>query len=127
MLSDPPGSSAWFDRALVAYGNNAKTELFGLSNELLCRHGAVSEAAVRGMVGALFRIDGVSLAIALSGISGPGGATSGKPVGTVWMAWQSGRRSVQARRFSFSGNRDAVRRQTVTAALELIEDEIRRG
>ncbi len=127
VLSDPPGSSAWFDRALVAYGNNAKTELFGLSDELLSRHGAVSEAAVRGMVQALAKIEGVSLAMALSGISGPGGATPGKPVGTVWIAWQSGSRSAEARRFSFSGNRDAVRRQTVAAALGLIEDEVRRG
>jgi nicotinamide-nucleotide amidase len=124
VLSDPPGSSAWFDRALVAYSNTAKTELLGLSEELLRRHGAVSEAAVRAMATALFETSGVPLVVSVSGISGPSGGSPAKPVGTVWMGWQARGHALETRCFLFVGDRNDVRRQTVAAALQIIEDEL---
>ncbi len=124
MLSDPPGSSAWFDRAIVAYGNSAKTQLLGLSDALLRDHGAVSAAAVTAMARTLLETSDASLALAVSGIAGPGGGSAEKPVGTVWMGWLSRHRAPGTQDFLFAGDRDAVRRQTVAAALDLIEREL---
>lgn len=101
--------------------------MLGVSDELLSVHGAVSEAAVKAMATALLETSAVSLVVSVSGISGPGGGSPAKPVGTVWMGWQTRDHPVQARRFSFAGDRDAVRRQTVAGALGLIEGELRRG
>jgi nicotinamide-nucleotide amidase len=84
---------------------------------LIDTHGAVSEAVARAMVqGALERAP-VQLAVAVTGIAGPGGAVPGKPVGTVWLAWgRPGK--IEARRLLLGGNRDAVRSATVAAALQ---------
>ncbi len=81
------GSSDWFERGFVTYSNEAKTELLGVPTALLAAHGAVSEPVARAMAeGALARAP-VQLAVAVTGIAGPGGAVPGKPVGTVWLAW----------------------------------------
>ena len=82
-----PGSSHWFERGFVTYSNDAKVELLGVAQELLQAHGAVSEEVARAMAqGALVR-SRANLALAVTGIAGPGGAVPGKPVGTVWLAW----------------------------------------
>ena len=79
------GSSDWFERGFVSYSNAAKTELLGVDAALIAAHGAVSEAVVRAMAqGALARA-GVDLAVAVTGIAGPGGGSVDKPVGTVWL------------------------------------------
>ena len=110
------GSSDWFERGFVSYSNQAKTELLGVDPALLGRVGAVSEEVARAMVqGALHRAP-VALAVAVTGIAGPGGAVPGKPVGTVWLAWGTAR-GVQAERLQLAGDRDAVRAATVHAAL----------
>jgi nicotinamide-nucleotide amidase len=81
------GSSHWFERGFVTYSNDAKVELLGVAQELLQAHGAVSEEVARAMAqGALVR-SRANLALAVTGIAGPGGAVPGKPVGTVWLAW----------------------------------------
>jgi nicotinamide-nucleotide amidase len=112
-----PGSSAWFDRGFVTYTNAAKQELLGVPAEALDAHGAVSEPTVRAMAEGVLRHSAADCAVAISGIAGPGGATPGKPVGTVWLAWQTRGAGTLARREQFDGDRQAVRRQAVAAAL----------
>ncbi|UXI69607.1 CinA family protein [Tahibacter amnicola] len=116
-LTDIPGSSAWFEAGLVAYSYEAKEALLGVNPHTLERTGAVSQETVVEMVsGALARY-GASVAVAVTGIAGPGGATPGKPVGTVWIAWKRRGGYAHAETFHFDGDREAVRRQTVAAAL----------
>lgn len=116
-LTDIAGSSAWFEAGLVAYSYEAKQALLGVRPETLAQHGAVSQETVVEMVsGALARY-GASVAVAVTGIAGPGGATPGKPVGTIWIGWKRRGGYAQAQMFHFDGDRESVRRQTVAAAL----------
>lgn len=110
------GSSDWFECAFVTYANGAKVRLLGVPEALLAAHGAVSEPVARAMAeGALARAP-VQLAVAVTGIAGPGGAVPGKPVGTVWLALAGGGETA-AWRLQIDGDRDAVRAQTVAHAL----------
>jgi nicotinamide-nucleotide amidase len=120
LLTDAPGSSSWFDRCIVAYSNQAKIELLGLQQTLLDAEGAVSRSAVEAMVRALQARTSASVALAVSGISGPSGGTPEKPVGTVHLAIAIRGGSILPAQFRFHGDRDAVRRQSVDAALRLI-------
>lgn len=119
-LTDLPGSSKWFLAGWVCYSNEAKHRDLGVKTSTLRQHGAVSESVVRELArGALLR-SGAHHAVAISGIAGPGGATPGKPVGTVWFAFARRRgRGVRietaVRRFR--GGRDDVRRKAVLFAL----------
>jgi nicotinamide-nucleotide amidase len=116
-LTDLPGSSAWFDAGVVAYSYEAKQALLGVDPRILERVGAVSEEIALEMVsGALARF-GAGVAVAVTGIAGPGGGTVDKPVGTVWIAWKRRGGYAHAQLFRFDGDREAVRRQTVAAAL----------
>ena len=125
--TDLPGSSQWFRGGVVAYCNELKAALLGVSPGTLASEGAVSEAVVREMaVGALERLGG-EVAIAVSGIAGPDGGVPGKPVGTVWLAWarrcDTGVR-VHAVAARFAGDREQVRRRAVHRALaELLDLE----
>ncbi|HWG10540.1 MAG TPA: CinA family protein [Rhodanobacteraceae bacterium] len=117
-LTDLPGSSAWFECGVVAYSYEAKEALLGVNPHTLERTGAVSQETAMEMVsGALARF-GASVAVAVTGIAGPSGGTPEKPVGTVWVAWKRRGGYAHARLFNFSGDREAVRRQTVAHALE---------
>ena len=115
------GSSDWFERGFVTYSNAAKTELLGVDAALIAARGAVSEAVALAMaLGALQRAP-VQLAVAVTGIAGPGGAVPGKPVGTVWLAlakWVDGRALAGAERLQLKGDRAAVRTATVEHALQ---------
>lgn len=116
--TDIAGSSDWFAAALVTYSNAAKQALLGVTDATLRDHGAVSEACAREMVaGVLAHVRGANIAVAVTGIAGPGGGSDDKPVGTVWIAWQRRGHAARAQVFRFAGDRDAVRRQTVAAAL----------
>lgn len=116
-LTDIPGSSTWFECGVVAYSYEAKEALLGVQPQTLERSGAVSQEAAMEMVsGALARF-GASVAIAVTGVAGPSGGTPDKPVGTVWIAWKRRGGYARAELFHFSGDREAVRRQTVGAAL----------
>lgn len=116
-LTDLPGSSAWFDAGVVTYSYEAKEALLGVNPHTLERTGAVSEETALEMVsGALARF-GAGLAVAVTGIAGPSGGTPGKPVGTVWIGWKRRGGYGHAQLFQFPGDREAVRRQTVAAAL----------
>lgn len=116
------GSSEWFDRGFVTYSNEAKQELLGVPGALIDAHGAVSEPVARAMAeGALARSE-ADLAVSVTGIAGPGGATPGKPVGTVWLGWCCRGAASQAERLQLPGDRAAVRAQTVGTALQRLAE-----
>lgn len=112
------GSSGWFDAGFVCYSNAMKATLLGVHGDVLSVHGAVSEATARAMAeGALAR-SGADLAVAVTGIAGPGGAVPGKPVGTVCFAWARRGAAVESTTRRFAGDRVEVRRLAVLAALD---------
>jgi len=121
-VTDIAGSSDWFDCGMVAYSYEAKQALLGVRPETLEIHGAVSrETAVEMVSGALVN-SGATVAVAVTGIAGPGGGSDDKPVGTVWIAWKRRGGYAHAEAFHFGGDRDQVRRQTVAAALRGLEE-----
>jgi len=120
-LTDVAGSSQWFIEGFVTYSNTSKMRRLGVPEAVLERSGAVSESAVRAMAKGALSHTGAQLAVAVTGIAGPGGAVAGKPVGTVWLGWavRHGREiRVATQLRHFRGDRDTVRRKTVRAALE---------
>jgi nicotinamide-nucleotide amidase len=125
VCTDLPGSSRWFEQGFVTYSNGAKQSMLGVSAETLSEHGAVSEGVVREMVAGALEHGNGDLAVAISGIAGPGGGTHFKPLGTVWIAWQRKGGGATARRFHFEGDRAAVRFQAVEAALTGLIDLVR--
>lgn len=116
-LTGLAGSSSWFERGFVTYSNAAKQEMLGVRAETLARYGAVSEETAREMaLGALERSP-AGVALAITGIAGPSGGSAAKPVGTVCFAWARKGHEAIAETRRFSGDRDAVRRQSVEHAL----------
>ena len=120
-LTDIAGSSQWFLEGFVTYSNESKIRRLGVRTSLLKIQGAVSGSVVRAMAKGALRRTGADLAVAVSGIAGPGGAAPGKPVGTVWLGWaarrgRATRVAVQLRHFR--GDRGTVRRKTVKLALQ---------
>ena len=111
------GSSAWFEAGFVTYSNTQKTRQLGVPEAYFASVGAVSREVVEAMVQGAQAQSGARYATAVSGVAGPGGGSADKPVGTVWIAWGDGD-TRYSRRLQFSGDRDAVRRQTVEAALQ---------
>ena len=116
-ITDIPGCSDWFDCGMAAYSYEAKQALLGVRPETLTEHGAVSRETVMEMVSGALVTSGASIAVAVTGIAGPGGGTADKPVGTVWIGWKRRGGYAKAEVFVFEGDREAVRRQTVAAAL----------
>ncbi|MGH8251904.1 MAG: CinA family protein [Steroidobacteraceae bacterium] len=124
-LTDLSGSSDYFDRGWVTYSNAAKQAELGIGLALLDRQGAVSESVAIAMVRGALHGSKADRAIAVTGIAGPAGGSPEKPVGTVWIAWgrrRHGRVTVHAGHHRFRGDRDAVRRRTVAAALRGLLD-----
>jgi nicotinamide-nucleotide amidase len=118
VITQVAGSSQWFERGFVTYSNASKQEMLGVTHLTLQQHGAVSEATVREMVAGALDRSQAQVALAISGIAGPGGGTADKPVGMVCFAWGIADGEVKAETHQFSGNRESVRRQSVQAALE---------
>jgi len=132
-ITSVAGSSAWFEQGAVTYSNEAKQTLLGVEKSVLEQHGAVSEACVRAMAAGALQGADADVAVSVSGIAGPGGATAGKPVGTVWIGWAIRRPgasgpdaggivpeceiTLDAEVHTFSGNRRFVRHQAVLQAL----------
>jgi nicotinamide-nucleotide amidase len=117
-LTEIAGSSAAFSRGYVTYSNAAKTEMLGVPAALIEAHGAVSEEVARAMAeGAIVSAD---IAIAVTGIAGPGGATPGKPVGLVHFGLAMRGRPTRTEDHIFEGDRTAVRRATVDQALTML-------
>ena len=111
------GSSDWFERGFVTYSNAAKTELLGVDAALIQAHGAVSAEVACAMAEGALAHSKAGLAVAVTGIAGPGGAVPGKPVGTVWFALARRDRPATAELLQLGGERTAVREQTVAHAL----------
>ena len=120
-VTDVPGSSSWFDCGMAAYSYEAKQAMLGVNPLTLEVHGAVSRECVVEMVSGALVHSGATVAVAVTGIAGPTGGTEDKPVGTVWIAWKRRGGYPIAEKFGFDGDRDAVRRQTVAAALHGLE------
>ena len=120
-MTDVPGSSAWFDCGMAAYSYEAKQALLGVRPQTLEEFGAVSRETVVEMVSGALVHSGATIAVAVTGIAGPGGGSEDKPVGTVWIGWKRRGGYACAEVFHFEGDRDAVRRQTVVAALRGLE------
>ena len=118
-LTEIPGSSAVVDRGYVVYDDRAKVEMLGVRAQTLAAHGAVSEAVARELVAGALARSGCDLALAVTGIAGPGGGSAAKPVGLVHLA--AGRRdgTLLHQRHRFPGDRTAIRLATVEAALSL--------
>ena len=116
-VTSAAGSSDWFERGFVTYSNASKQELLGVKGKTLKIHGAVSEQTAREMAqGALARSKG-TLALAVTGVAGPGGGTAAKPVGMVCLAWAR-KGKVRSETRHFSGGRESVRRKSVVYALQ---------
>jgi nicotinamide-nucleotide amidase len=117
VVTSVAGSSDWFERGFVTYSNDSKHDLLGVSRSTLQKHGAVSEETAREMAqGALARSKG-TLALAVTGVAGPGGGSPEKPVGMVCFAWVHAK-DLRSETRLFSGDRESVRRQSVVHALE---------
>jgi nicotinamide-nucleotide amidase len=116
-----PGSSAWFERGVISYSNQAKQDMLGVQAEILTRHGAVSEQTARAMAQGALAHSQAQISVAITGIAGPGGGSADKPVGLVWFgyAWPGGCKAEQRR---FSGDRQAIRLQAVETALRGLLD-----
>jgi nicotinamide-nucleotide amidase len=117
------GSSDWFECGFVTYSNAAKVRDIGVSEKTLIDHGAVSEPTVREMAAGALNKTQTHVAVAISGIAGPGGGTPTKPVGTVWFGLavrQGPEVVVTTERHVFAGDREMIRRRSVLRALELV-------
>ncbi len=121
-LTDISGSSAWFERGFVTYANAAKVEMLGVRKATLDAYGAVSEATVREMAEGALAHSHADVAVSVSGVAGPTGGTPEKPVGTVWFGWALRNGSVHTRLHQLSGDRAAVRAQSVEIALQGVLD-----
>jgi PncC family amidohydrolase len=118
-FTDVPGSSAYFLGGVVSYSNEAKTEMLGVSEDVLAREGAVSEPVVRAMAEGVRERFGSDFGVATSGISGPDGGTPEKPVGLVWIALASAT-GTHADSFVFQVDRSRHRRLSAQVALDWI-------
>jgi nicotinamide-nucleotide amidase len=117
-LNAQSGSSAYYMGSVVAYDNSVKTNLLGVSPEILSVDGAVSESTVRQMAEGVRSLIGTDYAIATSGIAGPTGGTADKPVGTVWIAWATpSGTEAQCFHFGVAREREQITQRAVTAAL----------
>lgn len=111
------GSSDWFDRGFIPYSNAAKREVLGVAATTLDRYGAVSEEAAREMAVGALKHSHAHIAVAITGIAGPGGGSADKPVGTVCFAWAKGDSALHSKKYLLEGDRAEVRRKSVVIGL----------
>jgi nicotinamide-nucleotide amidase len=120
VITEVPGSSAWFDRGFVTYSNNAKAEMLDVNPETLAQHGAVSAEIAQQMAAGALANSEADWAVAVTGIAGPDGGSEEKPVGTIYIAWQNKNGLTNVERMQFLGDRNQIRRQTVVKAITSI-------
>jgi nicotinamide-nucleotide amidase len=121
VITEVPGSSAWFDRGFVTYSNAAKMQMLGVKPETLEKYGAVSAQTATEMVIGVLTYSDADCAIAVTGIAGPDGGTAEKPVGTVFIAWAYKNQDVKVVQKKLTGDRHQIRKQTVQIALGGVE------
>lgn len=119
LITQVPGASAWYVGGVIAYANEVKAGSLGVPEPLFAAHGAVSEPVARAMAEGARTIFGVDLAVSVTGIAGPGGATPAKPVGLTWVA-VAGPGGTEARRSIGPGGRDENKGAAAIAALSLL-------
>lgn len=115
--TDLAGSSVWFERGFVTYSNESKQEMLGVPAATLAEYGAVSEAVTAAMATGALLHSRAQVAVSVSGIAGPGGGTTTKPVGMVCFGWAAQDGKVRTATQYFDGDREAVRYQAVQYAL----------
>lgn len=126
-ITDIAGSSAVFGYGVVSYANGAKESIIGVQNKTLEDHGAVSAEVVEEMAKGTLHLSGADIAVAVSGVAGPGGGTKEKPVGTVWFGWavrDGAKALVDSTHEKFTGDRELVREASVAYALQGIRERI---
>ena len=126
LLTDVAGSSGYFRGGVVSYSNEAKTALLDVPEEQLVAHGAVSAQVARAMAVGVLHRTGADVAVAVTGISGPGGGSAAKPVGLTYVA-VAGMDAADVRRYLWSGDRAANREATARAAIELLLEQVSSG
>jgi nicotinamide-nucleotide amidase len=119
-LTQVPGSSAYVDRGALCYGNQAKTDMLGVPARLIEQHGAVSREVAEAMAKGMRDRAGASVALSVTGIAGPGGATETKPVGLVYIGLDGGRDDVMTKECRFHGDRSVIRQRAAQAALDVL-------
>ncbi|ODS23733.1 damage-inducible protein CinA [Candidatus Endobugula sertula] len=117
-ITNIAGSSQWFTHGFVTYSNLAKQQLLGVDASLFDSVGAVSSEVVEAMAEGAKAVARADFAIAVSGIAGPGGGSTQKPVGTVWIGWSNRDSTTFSQRYLFSGNRQSIRNQSIIEALK---------
>ncbi len=119
LLTELPGSSAWFERGFVTYSNLAKQEMLAVSPELIKSYGAVSKQVAEAMALGALSHSAADFSLAVTGIAGPSGGSEQKPVGTLWIAWAGAHLTVQSLACSFPDvSREIFRTKACKAALE---------
>ena len=124
-LTANAGSSSAFMCGFVTYSNDAKTRLLGVPVDAITEYGAVSDVVAAAMAEGAVAHSGADLAVAVTGVAGPGGGSKEKPVGLVFLSLAERGEDAVIKRYVFAGTRDDVRRSTVGAALELVLSRLR--
>jgi PncC family amidohydrolase len=119
LITDLAGSSGYFRGGVVSYADEAKTRLLGVPEDQLAAHGAVSAQVARSMASGALSRTGADLAVAVTGVAGPGGGSPAKPVGLSYVAVATAE-GVEVRRFVWAGDRAANREASARAAVELL-------
>jgi nicotinamide-nucleotide amidase len=122
-ITDVSGCSTYFERGVVVYSNNSKMELVGIPRELLVEHGAVSREVAVAMAEGIRRVAGTDIGLSTTGIAGPAGGTTEKPVGLVWVGYADVRLSF-AVKFHFGDQRRIVKQRASQAALEVVRRQL---
>jgi nicotinamide-nucleotide amidase len=122
-LTSVPGSSAYIEGGAVTYSDRSKSEMLGVSPELIAAHGAVSREVAEAMASGIRRIAGTDIGISVTGIAGPAGGTPEKPVGMVWIGYADESCSL-AVKHQFAGTRATIRERTAATALELVRRKL---
>ena len=120
-ITNVPGSSKYFERGIISYSNESKTELLNVPLNIIESTGAVSEQTAKAMAIGVKELAKTDLGLGVTGIAGPGGGTIEKPVGLVYIGFATNL-SVKVKRYNFNGNRKEIKQQTADAALNIILD-----
>jgi len=124
-ITDVPGSSNYFERGVIAYSNQSKTEILKVPKELIEKHGAVSSEVAKAMAAGVRQIADTDIGVSTTGIAGPTGGSPEKPVGLVWIGF-SDRNETLAMKFNFGDDRRRVKERAAQAALELVRRRLLR-
>ena len=121
-MTSVAGSSTWYERGFITYTNISKSEMLGVSDATLAQYGAVSEQTAKEMALGTLARSHAQIAVSITGIAGPGGGTAEKPVGMVCFAWAMKDGLARSETRHFTGDREAIRRQSVVVALQGVSD-----